>query len=39
MMNYYWVIKKREIMPLAVSWMDLDIIILSEVSHKKTNTL
>ena len=27
--------KKNEIMPFAASWMQLDIIILSEVSQKK----
>ena len=26
-------------MPFAATWMDLDIIILSEVSQTKTNTL
>ena len=30
-MEYYSVIKKNEIMPFAVSWMDTEIIILSEV--------
>ena len=31
-------IKKYEIMPFAATWMDLEIIILSEVSKRKTNT-
>ena len=31
--------KKNEIMPFAATWMDLEIIILSEVSHTKTNTI
>ena len=31
--------KKNEIMSLAATWMDLEIIILSEVSHKKTNII
>ena len=31
--------KKNEIMPFAETWMDLDIIILSEISHKKTNII
>ena len=31
-MQYYSAIKKNEIMPSAVTWMDLEIIILSEVS-------
>ena len=33
-MEYYSAIKKNEIMPLAVTWMDLEIIILSELSQK-----
>ena len=32
-MEYYSAIKKNEIMPLAAAWMDLEIIILSEVSQ------
>ena len=32
-MEYYSAIKKNEIMPLAASWMDLEIVILSEVSQ------
>ena len=34
-MGYYLVIKKNEIMPLAATWMDLGIVILSEVSQAK----
>ena len=34
-MEYYSSIKKNEIMPFAATWMDLEIIILSE--QKKTN--
>ena len=31
--------KKTEIMPFATTWMDLEIIILSEVSQTKTNII
>ena len=34
-MEYYSAIKKNEIMSFAASWMDLEIIILSEVSQKE----
>ena len=30
-MEYYSAIKKNEIMPIIATWMDLEIIILSEV--------
>ena len=33
-MVYYSAIKKNEIMPFAATWMDLEIIILSEVREK-----
>ena len=32
-MEYNTVIKKNEIMPFMATWMDLEIIILSEVSQ------
>ena len=31
--------KKDEILPFATTWMDLEIIILSEVSQRKTNAI
>ena len=33
--GYYSAIKKNEIMPFPATWMDLEIIILSEVSQKE----
>ena len=32
-MEYYSAIKKNEIIPFAATWMDVEIIILSEVRH------
>ena len=37
--EYYSAIKKNEIMPLAATWMDLEIVILNEVSQTKTNII
>ena len=34
-MKYYSVIKKNEIMPFAATWMDLEMIILSEVRERQ----
>ena len=34
-MEYYSAIKKKEIMPFAATGMQLEIIILSEVSQKE----
>ena len=36
-LEYYSVIKKDEIMLFAATWMDLEIIILSEIRQRKTN--
>ena len=35
MMEYYLAVKKNKIMPFAATWMDLEIITLSEVSQKE----
>ena len=34
-MGHYSAIKKNEIMPFAATWMQLEVIILSEVSQKE----
>ena len=38
-MEYYSAIKKNKIMSFLATWMDLEIIILSEVSQTKTNII
>ena len=40
-MEYYSAIKKNEIRPFAAMWMDVDSVILSEVSQteKETNII
>ena len=36
-MEYYSAIEKGEIMPFAMTRMDLEIFILGEISQRKTN--
>ena len=36
-MEYYSVIKKNEIVPFAATWLELEMIILSEVSQTEKN--
>ena len=38
-MEYYSVIRKNEIMSFALAWMDVEIVIISEVRQRKTNKL
>ena len=38
-MKYYAAFKKNKILPFAETWMDLDIVALSEVSQTKINTV
>ena len=35
--EYYSTLKNNEVMPFAAPWMDLEFIIVSEVSQMKTN--
>ena len=37
--EYYSAIKKNEIMLFAATWMDLEILIVSEVRKRRTNTI
>ena len=37
-MEFYSAIKKNEVLPSGATWMDLEILILSEVNQTKTNT-
>ena len=37
-MEYYSAMERNKIMPPAATQLDLEIIILSEASHRKTNT-
>ena len=36
-MEYYSTIQKNEMMPFAATWMDTEIITLSEISQRKRN--
>ena len=38
-MGYYSTIERNEIMPFVATWMNLEVIILSEVSQRKTNII
>ena len=38
-LEYYSAIKKNEIMPFVATWMDLKIILQSEISQTKTNII
>ena len=35
--KYYSTIKKNDIMSFAATWMDLEIVILSEVRYRRIN--
>ena len=38
-MAYYSAIKKNKIIRFAATWMNLEIVILSEVRHRKTHII
>ena len=38
-MEYYLAIKKNEVMALAATWIDLEMIIQGEVRQQKTNII
>ena len=38
-MECHSAVRKNKIMPFAATWMQLEMIILSEVSQRKTNTI
>ena len=38
-MEYYSAIKKNEILPFTMTWMELEDIMLSKISQRKTNTI
>ena len=38
-MEYYSAIKRNRILPFAATWMGLEIIMLSEISQRKTNAI
>ena len=37
--EYYSAIKKNEIMPFAATWMDLESVILSEISQQRRRNI
>ena len=37
--EYYLAIKKNEILPFATTWMELEGIMLSEISQRNTNII
>ena len=38
-MEYFLAIKKKKVLPFVTAWMDLENIMLREISQRKTNTI
>ena len=38
-MEYYSAVNKKKILPFEAVWMDLENIMLSEISQRNTNTI
>jgi len=38
-MEYYLAIREMEVLPLKTTWMDLEGIMLSEISQRRTNII
>ena len=38
-MDYYSTIKRNDMVPFAATWIDLEIVTLSEVRKRKTNII
>ena len=38
-MEYYSAMKKNEVLPFAMMWMELECVMLSKISQRKTNTI
>ena len=38
-MEYYAAVRKNEILPLAATWVDMEGMMLSDISQRKTNTV
>ena len=37
-LDYYSAVRRKEILPFAATWMELEGIMLSEISQTETNT-
>ena len=37
--EYYWAMEKKGILPFVTTWMNLEDMMLSEISQRKTNIM